>query len=213
MALIITPLAFAVLGYGILAFSANSALKSFLSVWSIIATDTSLDTGDGYSDIYNGEKIAYDKDHIPSSAITFPTLETRYGAISINGSSIQDCPLFFGDTNKCLKNGVGQYAGSSFPGCGSTVLIAGHNNGYFNGLKDVKTGDIITISTNYGTYEYRVTKTELHNSTDSSAYDLTADKENIVLYTCYPFNALGLTPQRFFVYGEYVSGPIVLLNE
>jgi sortase A len=27
------------------------------------------------------------------------------------------------------------------------------------------------------------------------------------MYTCYPFDELGLTDQRFFVYAKYVSGP------
>lgn len=46
--------------------------------------------------------------------------------------------------------------------------------------------------------------------TDTSAYDLDADTENIILYTCYPFGILTRTTQRYFVYGDLVSGPAVL---
>jgi sortase A len=33
------------------------------------------------------------------------------------------------------------------------------------------------------------------------------------MYTCYPFDELGLTNDRFYVYAEYVSGPQVKSDE
>nr|WP_298644384.1 hypothetical protein [uncultured Ruminococcus sp.] len=30
--------------------------------------------------------------------------------------------------------------------------------------------------------------------------------ENLIMYTCYPFDELGLTSKRFFVYAKLVSG-------
>ena len=41
---------------------------------------------------------------------------------------------------------------------------------------------------------------------DTTAYDLSADYDNLVLYTCYPFDEIGLTSQRFFVYADLVEG-------
>ena len=38
-------------------------------------------------------------------------------------------------------------------------------------------------------------------------YDFTRTDENLILYTCYPFDALGFTPNRYFVYASYTSGP------
>ena len=93
------------------------------------------------------------------------------------------------------------------------MLVGGHNNSYFNGLKSVKVGNTITLKTNYGVYTYKVTKTAVLPATDKSAYDLKATQENLVLYTCYPFDMLGLTPNRYFVYADYVSGPRVLLDQ
>lgn len=48
--------------------------------------------------------------------------------------------------------------------------------------------------------------TRLSKATDRTAYDLSADYENLIMYTCYPFDALGLTTQRYFVYAKLVSG-------
>ncbi|MDF2568387.1 MAG: hypothetical protein K0R90_1843, partial [Oscillospiraceae bacterium] len=42
------------------------------------------------------------------------------------------------------------------------------------------------------------------------AYDLSQKKEQLILYTCYPFNTLGLTSKRFFVYADKISGPQIV---
>ena len=210
---VLVPLAFTVLGCALLFFAAKPIIDPVISVWSMMATDTQISHGDeSYNDLYTGAIFSTYTDTVPSSTITFPLSGTRYGEISIEGTTL-NCPLFFGDDSKCLRNGAGQYIGSSFPGTGSTVLIGGHNNRYFDTLKDAQIGSIITVKTHYGEYKYRITATAVKKSTDKTAYDLGADYENIVLYTCYPFNALGLTSQRYFVYGEYVSGPRVLMNQ
>ena len=43
---------------------------------------------------------------------------------------------------------------------------------------------------------------------DDTAYDLLQDKEQLIMYTCYPFEMLvGITKQeRLFVYADKISG-------
>ena len=53
---------------------------------------------------------------------------------------------------------------------------------------------------------------EILDYQDETAYDFTRTDENLSLYTCYPFDALGFTPNRFFVYAKYVSGPVLDAN-
>ncbi|MBO4366560.1 MAG: class D sortase [Clostridia bacterium] len=152
-------------------------------------------------------------DTISSALINFPYYGDKFAEISVDGTSIQGASLYFGDGKAQLKKGVGMYAGSSYPGMGSTCLISGHNNRDFHALKDAEVGAMIRVTTLYGEYVYRITACEVKLATDDTAYDLTATAENIILYTCYPFNELGLTNKRYFVYGEYVSGPRILLDE
>ena len=71
----------------------------------------------------------------------------------------------------------------------------------------------MTIHTSYGNYTYSITKTEVRSASDPSELNLGADEENLVLYTCYPFDELGLTNERFFVYARFVSGPKIIMNE
>ena len=178
-----------------------------------MATDTQIyDADNSYADLYSGEIFNSYTDTVPSSLITFPSPGTKYGEITIEGTEI-NCPLFFGDDDKTLRRGAGQYKGSSFPGMCSTIIIGGHNNSFFKTLKDAAVGAIVTVKTHYGVYTYKITGTAIKSFNDRTAFDLRAEHENLVLYTCYPFNALGLTKQRYFVYGEYVSGPKILLDQ
>ena len=59
---------------------------------------------------------------------------------------------------------------------------------------------------------FRTLYAQVKDCEDSSAYDFSRTDENIILYTCYPFGTIGFTRDRYFVYGEYRSGPILDAN-
>ena len=71
----------------------------------------------------------------------------------------------------------------------------------------------IRVTTYYGVYVYEVTGTAVHEATDDTSYDFSRTDENLILYTCYPFDSLGYTPFRFFVYADYVSGPALTIAQ
>lgn len=52
---------------------------------------------------------------------------------------------------------------------------------------------MVTIETHYGTYTYTVERCEVRDYQDTTTYDFTRTDENLILYTCYPFDALGFT--------------------
>ena len=92
-----------------------------------------------------------------------------------------------------MNAGVGTYKDDSrvgIPGEGKTILLAGHNNTFFNDLQHAEAGATVTITTHYGVYTYEVTGTEILDYQDETAYDFTRTDENLILYTCYPFDAL-----------------------
>lgn len=152
-----------------------------------------------------------DNGTIAYSQLVYPQKGDQYGQITIEGTSV-DAPLYYGDSTRQLNSGVATYAdsvGAGIPGEGKTILLAGHNNTFFNGLQDVKEGDLVKISTHYGNYVYRITSMKVADYQDSTTYDFSRTDENLIMYTCYPFDALGFTPQRYFVYAEFVSGPVI----
>ena len=142
---------------------------------------------------------------VKAETVEFPHHGNQFAEIKIPACDIE-CPLFMGDGDVALSNGVGIYYGSFLPGYGGTTLIAGHNNTFFNGLKYAEAGQEIIIRTSYGNYKYVIRETAVKDSLDTTAYDLSADYENLILYTCYPFDEIGLTKDRFFVYADLVEG-------
>lgn len=138
----------------------------------------------------------------------YPIFGDKVGEISIENTSV-DAPLYYGDGTTQLNQGVGIYNGAGIPGQSQTILLAGHSGTFFKGLQDVQPGDEVRVTTYYGEYRYRVTEAKVLDASDSTAYDFTRSDENLILYTCYPFDQFGYTPQRYFVYAEYVSGPMI----
>jgi sortase A len=62
------------------------------------------------------------------------------------------------------------------------------------------------LTTDNGDYKYAVSSKRILDQSEESAYDLTQEKEELILYTCYPFGQLsGERNQRFYVYCEPVS--------
>ena len=187
--------------------------RSILSLSSMLITSgeskdelTELDIED-LSDVSGGI--------LKSSEVAFPEYNQNIGTLSVANSegTYLTCDLYFGDNDKALKKGAGVYIGSSPPGYSSTILVAGHNHTYFKPMKQAAVGDIVTITTYYGVYTYRLREISILPAHDKNNFDLLAEHENLVMYTCHPFGSIGMTPTRYFYYGEYLSGPMINIKE
>ena len=209
MAFFLAPLAFCFAGYLLIYAALSSYFDPAIAVWNMITFGVTHREERNLME-ERPEIFEYDEkgDTVPSSLVTFPKYGDLYGRIQIPTAGI-DAPLYYGDGNEQLNKGVCQYIGSLFIGSGGTVLVSGHNNTYFHTLGQANVGDLVTVTTSYGVYTYEVERSAILGTNDESAFDLGAKEENLVLYTCYPFNMLGLTKQRYFVYCKYVSGPLI----
>lgn len=201
---VLIPFSFLIAGYLLLFLMAAPFLKAASAATDLLFFDSAVQSkplGNLFS-----SAPAEQKETVKLSEITFPQYGAKFGRLTVPSASVQ-ADLYFGDGSEELKEGVGLYNGSFIPGYGGTVLIAGHNHTYFHTLGQAKTGDTVSVETGYGVYRYRITKTQVRDAADKTAYALDSKKENLILYTCYPFDCLGLTPQRYYVYAEYLSGP------
>jgi len=93
-----------------------------------------------------------------------------------------------GTTTPTLQKGPGLYPDTGFPGEGRTIGIAGHRTTYlapFRHIDDMRKGDPVTLEMPYGTFTYRVQKTEI---VDDSAVQVVRDVgyERVVLTACHP---------------------------
>ena len=221
LAYIVAPLAFVLITVVLCLVVGNALLSPYKALvsWFFTTTEVSQpqDLLDNAATVINGGTVAEGDSQpqtVPLSSITYPSSGDRYATITIDGTNV-NAPVYYGDTNKILNQGVGTYmdnAGVGIPGEGKTILMAGHNNTFFNDLQHAEVGATVTITTHYGTYTYEITETKILDYQDTSAYDFSRTDENLILYTCYPFDALGFTPDRFFVYAKYVSGPVLDAN-
>jgi len=141
------------------------------------------------------------------SVIQWPVFGDLYGELTCKAAGI-DAPVYYGDSSDILGVGLGTYIGSFIPGYGKPILISGHDTSYFLALKYVEQGDIFVFKTSYAEYEYEVTDIRVLKYDDATAIDLAADEENLILYTCYPFEKIvGAKSDRLFIYAERISGP------
>lgn len=188
----------AFLGYGVLYIGGAPVFSMISAVSGMVVTKSSPSFVEQLDSIYKGP-VESNRD---LSQVKIPSYETCYGRISCEKVNLL-APLYWGDSEKVLKCGVGQYMGSSMPGFGGTILLSAHNCTYFEPLEHLKVGDKIKISTHYGDYEYTVTETKIVSSNYKEAYDLEQEGERLILYTCYPFGVLREDKgERYFVYAK-----------
>lgn len=206
------PLIFVFATYLTVYLIANPVIAPAASLISMLVgeSEPNFSAGMPVDNVVNFVEIGEEQgEWLPIESITFPAVGEKYAHITIPGTGV-DCDVYYGDSNAILKKGPGQYEGSKLPGFGSTTLVAAHVTTHFKGLQYVKVGDTIYYTTTYGAYEYRVTDVRVVKASEAqSVYDLRADHDNLVLYTCYPFYAVAFRSQRYFVCAELVSGPTV----
>ena len=137
----------------------------------------------------------------------------RLGAIECDRITLST-PLYDDDSDDILIKGVGHYPESGMPGGGKPILISGHDTTFFAPLEQIIIGDIVRVVMEDKDYYYSIVATKVALEADTSAYDLSREKEQLILYTCYPFGQLlGERKERYFVYGEPISAEEALTNE
>lgn len=212
MAYFYMPLFFALIGYGIVYAASLPVLNTIIQVGNIITSDGTPDFTTELDVVYDEDiasnAAANHKESVNLSEISMPSYGMQYAYISCDRISFK-APVFWGDNSSILKNGIGQYIGSNLPGFNSTIMLCGHNTTYCLPLQYITEGDIITVKTNYGTYEYEVAAIRVASMNDPTAYNLGLDTEQLIIYTCYPFDMLGDKINRMYVYGTKISGPTV----
>ncbi|MGE0862267.1 MAG: class D sortase [Vicinamibacterales bacterium] len=114
-------------------------------------------------------------------------------------------PVVEGDDDAVLQASAGHLPDTPLPWQPGNSAIAGHRDGLFRPLKDVKVGDEITFRSTRDELRYRVTATAIVEPDDLSVL-ASRRQDALTLITCYPFYYVGAAPQRFVVHAERVAG-------
>lgn len=143
---------------------------------------------------------------IPPPAPGRPPLESGdlVGKIRIPRLKLSAIVLEGTDSNT-LRRAIGHLPGTALPGDPGNVDLAGHRDSFFRGLRDVKKGNVITMSTPSGdAFRYRVTSLAILPPTAMqtlSAYM----SPGLTLITCYPFSYVGPAPKRYVVHADELN--------
>jgi sortase A len=109
-----------------------------------------------------------------------------------------EAPVLEGTDELILNRGVGRIPGTAHPGQGGNIGIAGHRDGFFRALKDIRAGDTIELVTTSGTDVYAVDRVRITSPADVSVLR-PRTKPSLTLVTCYPFYFVGSAPKRYIV--------------
>jgi sortase A len=112
-----------------------------------------------------------------------------------------EVPLLEGSDDLTLNRGAGHIEGTTAPGGIGNVGIAGHRDGFFRGLKDLRLGDTMDLFTERGNYRYVVDEILIVPPENVSVL-APRSKPALTLVTCYPFYFVGSAPLRYIVHAS-----------
>ena len=100
----------------------------------------------------------------------------------------------------------------SFRGDIGNTVVTGHTNAVFKTLDEAQIGDEIRLELSYGTYVYEISNIEIKSNTDDSIL-APSEEQILTLYTYYPFDYIGNTPDRYVVTAKLIEGkPLSEIN-
>ncbi|MGJ4919089.1 class GN sortase [Bradyrhizobium sp. HKCCYLRH3061] len=110
-----------------------------------------------------------------------------------------------GSSGQALAFGAGHVEGSAEPGEPGVAVYSGHRDTHFRFLKDVSIGDEIDIVRRDGkTFRYRADGASVVRF-DASGIDPDTERPELVLSTCWPFDALTQGPERYVLHATLIA--------
>jgi sortase A len=122
-----------------------------------------------------------------------PLAVLRIGRIQV------EAPVLEGTDEVTLNRGVGHIESTARFGENGNVGIAGHRDGFFRGLKDIKVGDRVEVERPDKIETYVVDRMEVVDPANVSVLRSNSGPA-LTLVTCYPFYYVGSAPQRYIVH-------------
>ncbi|BAM86602.1 conserved exported hypothetical protein [Bradyrhizobium oligotrophicum S58] len=112
-----------------------------------------------------------------------------------------------GSSGQALAFGAGHVEGSAEPGEPGIAVYSAHRDTHFRFLRDVRIGDAIDIVRRDGkAFRYRADAARVVRF-DASGIDPATDRAELVLSTCWPFDALTEGPERYVLHATLIPAP------
>jgi len=127
----------------------------------------------------------------------YPTEGDNIGNLTIPALK-RELPIIQGTNEKDLKQGVGHFIQSVLPGVKDNCVLSGHRDTVFRQIGKLKIGDKLIVQTSAGIFTYEVNKTRIVHKDDKTVIVPTKNAV-LTMTTCYPFNFIGDSPDRYIV--------------
>ncbi len=133
-------------------------------------------------------------------ADTWPVAHLRMGK-----QPPHDLYVLAGAQGNSLAFGPGHLRGSAEPGTVGVSIVGGHRDTHFSILKDLPMGSLITVTPRHGApQQYRITDKRVADSLTEPLAAMPYASQ-LILVTCYPFNAIQRGPLRYVVTAELLN--------
>ncbi|MBE6605776.1 MAG: sortase [Ruminococcaceae bacterium] len=144
-----------------------------------------------------------------NQTITTIDFASQWAILNVKNWSERDIPVYFGDTYDILTKGAGSWIGSSFCGQGKNCIISANVMTHFYELEDCNVGNLVTVNTLYGAYEYEVCDKYVFSEDDIDMLYEENNGDTLILHTSYP-RSLGIydTSERIAVICTLKRGTI-----
>jgi sortase A len=135
------------------------------------------------------------------------TVAARISAPRLHQSDV----VLAGATGQTLAFGPAWLETSAVPGNEGTAVIAAHRDTHFRWLKDVRSGDIVTVELANGkTYAFRAGQGRVARW-DDNGINVAASGHHLALATCWPFDGEPGGPLRYIVEARLIEDPQPIL--
>lgn len=200
-----------VLGIGCISWSMFSILKQ--SHYSEEATPSTV--AKEQNKLKEDNKVTEKSNHPLALSASDKNLYPVYPAEGDNIGSLtipvlkRKLPIIQGTGVQELKEGVGHFTQSVFPGEGDNCVFSGHRDTVFRQLGNLKIGDQLIVQTSAGKFIYEVNGTRIVHADDKTVI-VPIDHAVLTMITCYPFNAIGAAPDRYIVSASLVKSKKII---
>lgn len=116
----------------------------------------------------------------------------------------EEYPITEGTDDEQLENSVGHYIQSVLPGKHDNSVLAGHRDGVFRKLGDLKIDDVLIVKLGEDVYTYKIYK-QLIVDEDDRTIIVPHEEAILTLVTCYPFNYIGSAPERYILQAKLIE--------
>ena len=113
-------------------------------------------------------------------------------------------PVLQGTDDLTLNRGVGLIPGTALAEEGGNLGIAGHRDGFFRAVKDLRVGDSIELVAESKINTYIIDRIVIVDPSDVSVL-ARRPRTSVTLVTCYPFYFVGDALQRYVVQASLIT--------